>query len=48
MKLAAFAERLRQEGRSVRCERETGQPCPVRCRKKVRYTDGIGPEEVLA
>ena len=48
VKLAAFAERLRQEGRSVRCERETGQPCPVRCRKKVRYTDGIGPEEVLA
>lgn len=47
VKLAAFAERLRQEGRSVRCERETGQPCPVRCRKKVRYTDGIGPEEVL-
>ncbi|MFR6186881.1 MAG: hypothetical protein ACLUJG_16145 [Lawsonibacter sp.] len=35
----AFAERLRQEGRSVRCERETGQPCPVRCRKKVRYTE---------
>ena len=26
VKLAAFAERLRQEGRSVRCERETGQP----------------------
>ncbi len=47
VKLAAFAERLRQEGRSVRCECETGQPCPVRCRKKVRYTDGIGPEEVL-
>lgn len=47
VKLAAFAERLRHEGRSVRCERETGQPCPVRCRKKVRYTDGIGPEEVL-
>ena len=42
------AERLRQEGRSVRCERETGQNCPMRCRKKVRYTDGIALEEVLA
>ena len=31
---------------TVRCERESGQSSPVRCREKVRYYDGLRPEEV--
>lgn len=44
--LAAFAQQLRNRGLTVRCERETVQAPPVRCRGKVRYYDGITPEEV--
>ena len=45
-KLAAFAEQIRSKGCTVRCEREMGPSAPVRCRTKVRYYDGIRPEEV--
>ena len=45
-KLAAFAERIRSKGCTVRCEREMGPSAPVRCRTKVRYYDGLRPEEV--
>ena len=45
-KLAAFAEQIRAKGCTVRCEREMGPSAPVRCRTKVRYYDGIRPEEV--
>ncbi len=45
-KLAAFAEALRAKGYTVRCQRESGQPCPARCRCKFRYHDGAVPEEV--
>ena len=45
-KLAAFAETIRANGYTVRCERESGQSSPVRCREKVRYHDGLRPEEV--
>lgn len=45
-KLAAFAERIRAKGCTVRCEREMGPSAPVRCRTKVRYYDGLRPEEV--
>ena len=45
-KLAAFAEQIRSKGCTVRCEREMGPSAPVRCRTKVRYYDGITPEEV--
>ena len=45
-KLAAFAEQIRSKGCTVRCEREMGPSAPVRCRTKVRYYDGLRPEEV--
>ena len=45
-KLAAFAEQIRAKGCTVRCEREMGPSAPVRCRTKVRYYDGLRPEEV--
>ena len=45
-KLAAFAQALRGRGHTVRCEREGGRSCPVRCRSQLRYTDGLRPEEV--
>lgn len=45
-KLAAFAEQIRSKGCTVRCEREMGPSAPVRCRTKVRYYDGLKPEEV--
>ena len=45
-RLAAFAEDIRRKGFTVRCERETIQAPPVRCRVKARYYDGITPEEV--
>ena len=45
-KLAAFAEQIRSKGCTVRCEREIGPSAPVRCRTKVRYYDGLRPEEV--
>ena len=45
-KLAAFAEQIRAKGCTVRCEREMGPSAPVRCRTKVRYYDGLKPEEV--
>ena len=45
-KLAAFAEQIRAKGCTVRCEREMGPSAPVRCRTKVRYHDGLRPEEV--
>ena len=34
------------KGCTVRCEREMGPSAPVRCRTKVRYYDGLRPEEV--
>ena len=43
---AAFAEQIRSKGCTVRCEREMGPSAPVRCRTKVRYYDGLRPEEV--
>ena len=46
-KLAAFAEQIRSKGCTVRCEREMGPSAPVRCRTKVRYYDGLKPEEVF-
>ena len=45
-KLAAFAEQIRAKGCTDRCEREMGPSAPVRCRTKVRYYDGLRPEEV--
>ena len=45
-KLAAFAEQIRSKGCTVRCEREIVPSAPVRCRTKVRYYDGLRPEEV--
>ena len=44
--LASFAEQLRSGGYTVRCERESRQSSPVRCRRTIRYQDGIRPEEV--
>ena len=44
--VAAFAEQIRAKGYTVRCEREMGPGAPVRCRTKVRYHDGLRPEEV--
>ena len=44
--LASFAEQLRSGGYTVRCEQESRQSSPVRCRRTIRYQDGIRPEEV--